>query len=344
MTICPACPTTAEARLVETHEDRIGGKTYRILSCGHCGVVFSQPREPVGADWYEKAAPIRHLERRPPPEKDWRYRTFFAVPPPGGKLLDVGCGDGDFLSLAQSRGFACSGFDFERRMVDLARSRGIPDVESSEFYAYCAGRAENEFDCVTLFDVLEHSPEPALFLGGLRRLLKLGGHVAITLPNARRPLPWRREEHDFPPHHFTRWTPAAMRGFLERNGFTIVRQESATLKVGYLADHFFFYALMPWLLAPARRFLFGRTRGTISDLYAAEDSRTAAESAKKRCLGTWPRGVLADKALRQRLVNSFKAGCFLVIWPAAALATAYCRLRLPECGDCLFTLARLDRK
>ena len=53
----------------------------------------------------------------------------------------------------------------------------------------------------------------------------------MTLPNALRPLPFVREQHDYPPHHFTRWTPEAMRGFLEREGFSVVHQDAGSLKV-----------------------------------------------------------------------------------------------------------------
>jgi len=280
------------------------------------------------------------------PESDWRYRTFFAQGLPPGKLLDVGCGDGGFLTMAKTKGFAAAGFDFERRMVELAHSRGLIDVESAEFGEYCRGRTADEFDHITLFDVLEHTPEPGWFLGELKRLLKLGGHVAITLPNALRPLPWGREEHDFPPHHFTRWTPRAMRGFLERNGFRVIRQDAAKLKIYYLAEHFFFYVLMPSLLGAARRLLFGAAAGrTITELYAERSKTSAAPPDAVR--GSWrdrARAVLCDKWTRQRVVNAFKALCAVFVYPMAAAMAAYYRLRRPECGDSLFTLARLERK
>ncbi|MBI3548999.1 MAG: class I SAM-dependent methyltransferase [Elusimicrobia bacterium] len=338
--VCPACPTAAAPEPVETHHDPIGGKTYRLFRCRGCGVVFTEPREPVGAEWYEKSAPIRHLEARPAPESDWRYRRFFAAPPPPGFLLDVGCGDGRFLKLAKARGFKAAGFDFEARMIALAKANGIDDVQSTEFSAYCRGRKADEFDCVTLFDVLEHTPEPAWFMGELRRLLKPGGHVAITFPNAQRPLPWGREDHDYPPHHFTRWTPRAIRDFLERSGFKIVRQESGTLKVRYLADHFFFFLVMPLVLGAARRLLFGRgSGGTITELYAAQGVEPGAKGS-----GGGVRGILSDKVMRQRLVNAFKAACYLLIMPLAAGMTLYYRMTSSERGDCLFTLARLERK
>ncbi len=340
--VCPACPTTVSALSVETWLDRIGGREYRILRCRDCGVVFSEPREAVGADWYEKAAPLRDQETRPAPERDWRFRAFFKEKLPPGKLLDVGCGGGEFLALAKERDFSVAGFDYERRMVESARSRGIAEAEWGEFDDYCRRKTADAFDYISLFDVLEHVPEPGLFLTEIRRLLKKGGHIVVTLPNAERPLPWGREEHDYPPHHFTRWSPEAMRGFLERHGFFVVRQETAHLKVSYLNDHLFFYVLMPGLLALARGVLFGKRKGTITELY-----KKTPTAASGRFSGDWRnalRSTLSDKLCRQRLVNAFKSLCAVLTYPLATVMTVYYLLKRDRCGDCLYTLARLETK
>ena len=269
---CPACGSAAPLSFIEEHFDRIGGKKYRLLSCTECGVVSSEPREAVGADWYEKAAPIRGKEAHAAPEHDWRFRQFLTerFPPGAGRLLDVGCGDGGFLELAARAGFHPTGFDYDERVVSKAKAKGL-DAQATEFEAFCASRKVGEFDYATLFDVLEHTPEPAWFFGEVKRLLKPGGHAALTMPNARRPLPWGREEHDYPPHHFTRWSPESMRGFLERQGFEVLRQEAGTLKLRYLSDHFFFYRVMPGVLRIARGLIFGKkaeaSGKTITELY-----------------------------------------------------------------------------
>ena len=329
---CPACGSAAPRPLVEEHLDPVGGIRYRVVSCPDCGVVSSEPRAAVGADWYEKSAPIRDLERRPPPEDDWRFRQFLSDRVPPGRLLDVGCGDGGFLRLAAAAGFTPTGFDFDARVAALARAKGL-DAHAAEFSAFCAGRKAGEFDAITMFDVLEHTPEPAWFLGELKRLLAPGGRVAVTLPNGLRPLPWRREEHDFPPHHFTRWTPDSLRGFFERHGFEVVRQDAGTLKLRYLSDHFFFFRVMPGLLALARRVLFGRAAdkggATITELYGRS--------------GGAPAGVLGDKLRRQRLADAARAAFSIAFFPFALVQQAYYRAREPRSGDCLYTLARLKR-
>ncbi|OGS36535.1 MAG: hypothetical protein A2506_02615 [Elusimicrobia bacterium RIFOXYD12_FULL_66_9] len=326
---CPACSSAATPVFVEEHLDRIGAKTYRLLRCPDCDVVFSEPREAVGADWYAACAPLRGREKRPAPESDWRFRQFFSDELPQGHLLDVGCGDGGFLALAAQRGFAVTGFDYDERVASQARAKGLADVHAMEFTGFIDGRDPGEFDAATLFDVLEHTPEPDWFLSRIKILLKPGAYLAVTLPNALRPLPWGREEHDYPPHHFTRWTPAALKGFLERAGFEVLRQEAEVLRLSYLSDHFFFYRLMPGLIALAKRALFGGAKegATLSELYAGDAKASS--------------GGLGDKMTRQKLVNAARAAFLVLFAPAAFVMKTYYGLSRPHCGDHLYTLARL---
>ena len=279
---------------------------------------------PPPPGWYEKAAPLRARESRAAPAADWRFAAFLREPLKPGRLLDAGCGGGEFLALAQGAGWSGVGFDYEERMIARARARGV-EAHASTFEDFCASRREGEFDAAVLFDVLEHTPEPAELVDRLAPLLKPGGVLAVTLPNARRPLPFVREEHDYPPHHFTRWTPEALRGFLERRGFEVARQDAAALKVSYLSDHLYFYALMPLALGLAKRLLFGaKAEGkTITQLYAEN-----------------PGGALADKSSRQELVDLAKAVLRLVTWPAALAMWCWYSATRPLCGDCLYTLAR----
>lgn len=329
MNPCPACGAAGPFAKVEDWRDPVAGGAYAIYACPACEVEFTEPRVAVGADWYEKAAPLRALEGKSEPAQDWRFTAFLNEPLKPGRLLDVGCGDGAFLALAQTRGWTGLGFDYETRMIELARQKGV-DAQATDFETFCKGRAPGEFDAATLFDVLEHTPEPARLLALVRSLLKEGGRLAVTLPNARRPIPLRREQHDYPPHHFTRWSPEAMRAFLTKNGFAVVRQDAGHLRVDYLSDHLFFFGLMPLVLGVAKAVLFGKGRaGTVTELYAARDAAAAFEP-----------GSLADPLVRARLVGGLKLACRLFTWPAAFFLTAYYRSTRDLAGDCLYTLAR----
>ncbi len=92
-----------------------------------------------------------------------------------GSLLDVGCGRGEMLSIAQNMGFSAAGGEASIPMTDGARifegrAQAIPFPDKS-------------FDVVTMFDVLEHIPEADILsvLSELQRVARK--HIIITASN-----------------------------------------------------------------------------------------------------------------------------------------------------------------
>ncbi|MBI4057286.1 MAG: methyltransferase domain-containing protein [Elusimicrobia bacterium] len=292
-TRCAACGQNVPENFLEEHFDRHERKTYRLYECPSCGVGFFEPRTLVSGEWYEKAYPLRVEEHRSSPEDDWRFNTFLEEKIPRESLLDVGCGEGGFLKIAQERGFRGTGVDYDARVIAAAREKGLSDVHCLDWDAFLSQNRSRSYDAITLFDVLEHQPEPARFLKTIHDLLKPGGYLAITLPNARRPLWWGREEHDYPPHHFTRWTPEVLCRFVEKEGFRVVRWDASFLPFYYLRDQSYFYWVGK-ILPLAKKLLFPQTKNsacTLSEMYGTES-------------GGW----LKDKGFRQRIVNGIKRG------------------------------------
>lgn len=127
-------------------------------------------------------------------------------------LLEIGCGAGDFLSLAASRlgdgHLTVEGTEQNPAAVVEARRRGL-NVHSGnirEMAAQCAGR----YDAVCLFQVLEHVPDPGNFLRAVCAVLRKGGRLILAVPNAASFLRHAWNILDMPPHHMTRWQPPAM--------------------------------------------------------------------------------------------------------------------------------------
>ncbi len=320
---CCACSSTVIG-LVETHYDRHANTLYRLYACSGCGVVFSEPRVAVGADWYSKAVP---LEPQKTPEDDARFSEFFRLNLPAGRVLDVGCGEGGFIDLAKRSGWHAVGFDYDPRKVAEVKKRGI-EAHASDWSAFCGSRKEGEFDAVTLFDVLEHTPEPRELAKQARRLLKPGGTLVVTLPNALRPMPYGREEYDFPPHHFTRWTPTALRSFLEREGFKVVRQEASSLEFSYFLEIMTLHWGVKPALRLAKRVLFKK---------GASEAASVTELSQSEALP----GALADKGLRQKLFGVYAAGAKVLLSPVAgAFWLSYAARR--ERGNILFTAAEKE--
>jgi SAM-dependent methyltransferase len=97
---------------------------------------------------------------------------------PGKRVLDVGCGSGDFLALAQSRGASASGFDASPEMIELARTRAPGAdlrVGSMEALPY-AGAA---FDAVTGFNSLQFADDRVAALREWARVVAPGGAISV---------------------------------------------------------------------------------------------------------------------------------------------------------------------
>lgn len=101
-------------------------------------------------------------------------------PRSGQLLLDVGCGNGDFLRLATQHGWQCTGIDFDRRAVKAARADGL-DVKLGGIEVFTG--QERLFDVITLSHVIEHVHNPKQLLESCYLLLKENGTIWIETPN-----------------------------------------------------------------------------------------------------------------------------------------------------------------
>jgi SAM-dependent methyltransferase len=98
-----------------------------------------------------------------------------------GRMLDVGCGNGSTLKLAQELGWNVQGVDFDARAVDASVRKGL-DVRLGRLtdQRYPA----TSFDLILLSHVIEHVHDPLVILKEIHRLLTPGGILAATTPNA----------------------------------------------------------------------------------------------------------------------------------------------------------------
>ena len=320
---------------MEEWRDPIGGVVYSLSRCSACGVVFSDPRDLVGPDWYEKSAPLRAVEIRGTPRSDPRFSWFLNAGLAPARLLDIGCGDGGFMEVAACEGWKTTGVDYESRMIELARAKGL-DAHCAELAAFLKRRAAKEFDTVTLFDVLEHTPEPRDMIAAIKPVLKRGGHLAVTFPNAGRPTWFGRESFDYPPHHFTRWNEDALRLFLEREGFAVVQLRTPGPSVRWFSEVIFHGIISPAIIGIVKKILFGpQSTGSLTSLYEkapSVESATAQGAIKK---------YLSKASRRHAAANAFRYLSRLVTYPIGAVLALLCRFR-PGTGEYLYCLARFD--
>lgn len=97
------------------------------------------------------------------------------------KLLDIGCANGLFLDEARRAGFEAYGAELSPDTAAFARTYFGLEVHPGDWRE--ADYADGSFDVVTLFDTIEHLPDPLGELAALRGLLKPGGLLLQSAPN-----------------------------------------------------------------------------------------------------------------------------------------------------------------
>lgn len=150
------------------------------------------------------------------------------------KVLDIGCGDGDFLkqiSAQKSRiyGVELPGPAFKR----ASRIPGIHLLSADELGI--DSYPKHYFDAITLWHVLEHLSGPFQTLSYCREWLKSGGYLFIEVPNA---ASWQARLfktnwfHLDAPRHLFLFTPKSLDILLNKAGFTVWRRQYFSFEMG----------------------------------------------------------------------------------------------------------------
>jgi SAM-dependent methyltransferase len=143
---------------------------------------------------------------------------------PESKLLDVGCGTGLLVNALLRLGYRqVRGIDLSTHQIAVALRRSLPCEETDAEYIHRL--ADNEpasLDGIFLMDVLEHIPvgEQMRFSGALHRLLRPGGRLVISVPNASSTFAARWRYMDWT--HQCCFTEHSLEFVLRNQGFTDV--------------------------------------------------------------------------------------------------------------------------
>lgn len=94
-----------------------------------------------------------------------------------GRILDIGAGTGDFLSVAKNDGWQTIGVEPSEKAKAIAKNKGVSFVEQT------SELENNSFDVISMWHVLEHVPDLDAQIKELKRLLKSTGTLIIAVPN-----------------------------------------------------------------------------------------------------------------------------------------------------------------
>ncbi len=157
-----------------------------------------------------------------------------------GHILDVGCSNGQFLNLARQAGYVPDGVEFSTGVADFARDHFGLNVAYGDIHAVDA--PDESYDVITMFDVIEHVPEPPRDIAAALRLLKPGGTFILSTPNVDGIYPrlslkvakllnyW---QHPEPPHHICQFSEKTLSAMLGKAGFDIGPSHHINIDLAY---------------------------------------------------------------------------------------------------------------
>jgi SAM-dependent methyltransferase len=219
---CPVCGGAAAA----PWGVRRGRK---LVRCRDCGLVYVHPIP--AADTHHRGVTDSRvytddqLAKRPFFERRAhelleRVERLRGGP---GRLLDVGCGIGTELRVARERGWHATGIELAAASLAIARDDGL-DVIGEPLGQVPLPPAS--FDLVTVNHALEHIPHVRPVLDEVRRVLRPGGLLFVSVPNLDA---WQHRLRldrlgglAFGDDHFLFFTPAALRRLLATDGFAVL--------------------------------------------------------------------------------------------------------------------------
>ncbi len=177
---CPICGSS-QWRPEFTGADPISGDSFDVVACQQCDVAYVNPQP--GPEKLPEYYPQDYYGERHPVFKDQimaaRARKL-GTPSAGARVLDIGCGKGDFLLACRRKGWEVAGVEQAHAPVMALRDEyGIEIVTPEEV----SSLPSDAFDFVTLWHVLEHLSDPRAVLGEAYRVLKPSGRILVEVPN-----------------------------------------------------------------------------------------------------------------------------------------------------------------
>ena len=178
---CPCCDSERSKRLCQDLKFR-DGLVLNVFYCRNCGHKWI-PTTPHQQAIVEKSYSADYAGFREDHffqavmNEEIKTRISKIMSPPA-RVLDVGCGNGDFLAIAQDAGYIVTGIDVSDAVVSHSVARGVSAV-SGDFLTH---PFETAFDLVTFWDVMEHLRDPEAFFRRTQALLCPGGYVVLKVP------------------------------------------------------------------------------------------------------------------------------------------------------------------
>jgi 2-polyprenyl-3-methyl-5-hydroxy-6-metoxy-1,4-benzoquinol methylase len=228
-TQCMLCGGASWAPHLRQVVDYLSGEQFDIRRCESCNLLCTFPMPPDAE--IDRYYPPRYRGNRHGftgrMRTNLRCRAIESCFPKNfkGRLLDVGCGDGAFVTEMRRRGWDVCATEIDPATVERLRNAGIdaklPQEAERDGFA-------SSVDAVTCWHVMEHVERPLQLAQWVKTQLKPGGIFQTTVPNIRSMQGrffagvWM---HCDVPRHRYHFSPNTFRSLLTKAGYTIDSQK-----------------------------------------------------------------------------------------------------------------------
>lgn len=210
---------------------REGNRSYDVYMCNTCQIGITTPilsreersglyaagayRAVTGKRFHFIVEYLIYLARLHRKRRITKYKQM-------GRILDIGCGRGLFLSIMKMHGWEVAGTE---RDEETAKHASVEhDIQVMAGDVCRSGFEDEHFDVITLIHVLEHMDDPERMIRECNRLLKNGGMLVVAVPNLsslQASFGGKDWFHLDPPYHVHHFTEQGLLRVLDRESFTI---------------------------------------------------------------------------------------------------------------------------
>ena len=243
---CPKCASSSRHLWNTLTDHSISGEPFAVIDCTTCGFRFTNPRpdqRTVGSyyqsdNYYSHSSTSKTIvSRLYKLARRWGVRNKHKIirsVQPKGRVLDVGCGTGEFLAYLMSRGYLVDGVEPNQTAREQAiANHGIQVVANTDQIP-----GYEQFQVITLWHVLEHVPDLRATLKKIFTQLASDGTLLIAVPDRGS---WDAKHYGTfwaawdVPRHFYHFRQTDIQALLREHGFLLVATKRMWMDAFYIA-------------------------------------------------------------------------------------------------------------